>query len=208
MTVYVEPHEHVQFEGAWVAAARAQIEGRAAAKKDREFRAANADADAILKFIARKAFTWASDVDWHLAGYSIQKMPQRNFFDKIHASVDKWGAPTQGQADAIRRIMEQETEKKAQWAARDARSEHIGNVGDKIEVEAVVYFQTSYSTQWGVTEITGFRSGDNIIIHKGTAPSVNKGDRVILKATVKEHGERDGVKQTIVTRPKAKVVGV
>jgi hypothetical protein len=32
---------------------------------------------------------------------------------------------------------------------------------------------------------------------------VKKGDRVMLKATVKDHGEREGVKQTIVTRPKA-----
>lgn len=29
-----------------------------------------------------------------------------------------------------------------------------------------------------------------------------KGQRVTLKATVKEHGERDGVKQTIISRPK------
>ena len=32
------------------------------------------------------------------------------------------------------------------------------------------------------------------------------GDRVILKATVKEHGEYKGVKQTVITRPKVKEV--
>jgi hypothetical protein len=234
MTVHVQPHDHVENEAAWTAAAKAQIEQRAADKKMREFKAANADAEAILKFVEDKAFTWAGDDLLYRAGDNVRNLEPRTFFDKIYLSILKWGAPTQGQADAIRRIIDQEDAKKAEWAARDARSEHIGVVGDKIEVEAVVYFQTGFSSQWGCTTITGFRAGDNIIIHKGTPPKVDgakperwnsrydetthtwvqydfkreiaKGDRVILKATIKEHSERNGVKQTIVTRPKTKLV--
>jgi len=206
MTIYVEPHEAVQNEGAWTAAAKASIAGRAAAKKQREFREANADADEILSFVANKAFSWATEYDWERVGNDIKYLEARTFFDKLHLSILKWGAPTQGQADAVRRIIEQDKVKKAEWAERDARSQHIGAIGDKIELEAVIYFQTGFSTQWGYTNITGFRCGDNIIIHKGSAPAGSKGDRVILKATVKEHGERNGVKQTIVTRPKTKLV--
>ena len=32
------------------------------------------------------------------------------------------------------------------------------------------------------------------------------GDKVALKATVKEHGEYKGVKQTVITRPKVKAI--
>jgi hypothetical protein len=220
MTIYVTPHENVENEDAWTAAAKAAIAGRAAAKKDREFRAANEDADEILRFVADKAFSWATEYDWERVSHNIQRLEARTFFDKLHLSILKWGAPTQGQADAVRRIIDQEKAKKAEWKARDARSEHIGEVGKKIVVEAVVTFRTSFEGFYGWVDITGFRVGDNVIIHKGKAPEVpsdeindqwgkpemvpvKKGDRVMLKATVKDHGEREGVKQTIVTRPKA-----
>jgi hypothetical protein len=209
MTIHVTPHEHVEHEAAYVSAAKSIIKGRAADKKLREFKENNADGEDLIKFIASKAFTWATDYDWDRAYNEIRNLTPRNFFDKIHLSVLEWGAPTQGQADAVRRIMDQEAVKKSEWAARDALSKHIGNVGDKIEIEAVVTFQTSFSNQWGLTTITGFRSGDNVIIHKGTNPlhrEISKGDRVVLKATVKEHGERNGVKQTTVTRPKATII--
>lgn len=206
MTIHVTPHDHVEHESAYVAAAKSIIKGRAAEKKLREFKENNSDGEALIKFIADKAFKWADDHDWDRAYNDIRNLKPRNFFDKIHLSVLEWGAPTQGQADAVRRIIDQENAKKAEWAARDARSAHIGSVGDKIEIEAVIYFQTGFSNQWGYTTITGFRAGDNIIIHKGAAPAGEKGDRVILKATIKEHGERNGVKQTIVTRPKTKLV--
>lgn len=205
MAIHVTPHDRVEFEGAYVAAAKSIIKGRAADKKLREFKENNADGEDLIKFIASKAFTWATDYDWDRAYGDIHNLTPRNFFDKIHLSVLEWGAPTQGQADAVRRIMAQDAEKKAQWAARDAQSQHLGSVGDKIEVKAVVTFQTSYETNFGTTTITGFRSGDNVIIHKGTNPlhrETKKGDTVMLKGSVKDHGERDGVKQTIVTRPK------
>jgi hypothetical protein len=206
MTVHVQPHDHVENEAAWTAAAKAQIEGRAAAKKRREFLAANPDGEAIVSFIEQKAFAWATDAELYRAGDNVKNLEPRTFFDKLYLSIEKWGAPTQGQVDAVRRIIDQENSKKAEWAARDARSAYIGAIGDKIEIEAVIYFQTGFSNQWGYTTITGFRSGDNIIIHKGAAPAGEKGDRVILKATIKEHSDRNGVKQTIVTRPKTKLV--
>ena len=234
MAIHVTPHDHVEHEAAYVNAAESIIKSRAMEKKLREFIAANQDGEALIKFIASKAFTWATDYDWAKSYNNIHGLTPRNFFDKIHLSVLEWGAPTQGQADAVRRIMAQESEKKAQWAARDARSTHIGKVGDKIEFEAVVYFQTEFEGAFGYVTITGFRAGDDIIIHKGTAPKVDgaeattvnshydynthkwvqrdfkrevaKGDRVILKATIKEHSDRNGVKQTIVTRPKTKLI--
>jgi hypothetical protein len=51
--------------------------------------------------------------------------------------------------------------------------------------------------------VTGIRdTNGNIIIHKGSKPNWEKGEVVIVKATVKAHNDRNGVKQTIITRPK------
>ena len=46
-------------------------------------------------------------------------------------------------------------------------------------------------------------STQDMIIYKGTGELSNakKGDAVSFMAKVKEHGERDGQKQTIVQRP-------
>jgi hypothetical protein len=211
MSIHVTPHDRVEFESAYVAAAKSIIKARAMEKKLREFKDSNPDGESLIKFIAGKAFSWANDYDWDRARGDERNLTPRTFFDKIHLSIMEYGAPTQGQADAVRRIMVQDAEKKAQWAARDAQSQHVGTIGERIEIEAVVTFQTSFESAFGMTTITGFRSGDNVLIHKGTNPlhrDTKKGDRVILKATIKAHGERDGVKQTTVSRPKVTKVEV
>ena len=67
---------------------------------------------------------------------------------------------------------------------------------------------TQPSTTWVfVTE----DSDGNVVVYKGSGHLYNadgqgatKGDKVAVKATIKEHGERDGVKQTIIARPKQK----
>jgi hypothetical protein len=205
MSIHVTPHDRVEFESAYVAAAKSIIKARAMEKKLREFKENNPDGEDLIKFIAGKAFSWANDYDWDRARGDERNLTPRNFFDKIHLSITEYGAPTQGQADAVRRIMAQEADKKAQWAARDASSQHIGTVGERITIEAVVTFQTSFENAFGFTTITGFRSGDNVIIHKGTNPlhrEITKGDKVSIKATIKDHGERNGVKQTMISRPK------
>jgi hypothetical protein len=41
----------------------------------------------------------------------------------------------------------------------------------------------------------------NVVIYKGTKILGGKTETLTVKATVKEHGERDGVKQTKIARP-------
>ena len=203
MTIHVAPHDQVEYEAAYVRAAESLIKARASAKRERAFAEANADAEAIITFIAKKAFTWATEYDWDRAHNDVTRLTPRTFFDKLHLSVLEYGAPTQGQADAVRKIMAQDAEKKAQWAARDASSQHVGNIGDRIVVEAICNFVTSFESNFGTTYISGYRDdAGNIYIHKGSAPSAIKGERYSIKATVKSHDERDGVKQTRIARPK------
>ena len=189
----------IEDEAAYAAAIARRIKENARKTREAAFRAECPDWEAILTFIEANS----GNKFWH----------------DVNQGVSEYGAPRPKIIEIVRERLAQTEAKKAEWKARDARSEHIGEVGKKIEVEAVVTFRASFNGFYGQVDITGFRVGNNVIIHKGTAPKVEdpickdqlgkidprevaKGDIVMLKATIKDHGEREGVKQTIVTRPK------
>ena len=47
------------------------------------------------------------------------------------------------------------------------------------------------------------RDGDgNRIVYKGGTPPLGEGDAAKFRVTIKEHGERDGEKQTVIARAK------
>jgi hypothetical protein len=43
----------------------------------------------------------------------------------------------------------------------------------------------------------------NVVVYKGSKELGMRGERVLVKATVKDHDVRDGVKQTKIARPVA-----
>ena len=89
----------------------------------------------------------------------------------------------------------------AQRAAAKALSQHVGTVGERrafnLTVKAVPSFDTDYGTMY--VHICRDQDG-NTVIYKGKEIA-KKGQTVTLKATVKDHGERDGEKQTVIARP-------
>lgn len=92
----------------------------------------------------------------------------------------------------------------AQTRANDAmKSNHVGNTGEKISFTGVVEFIKGFDGMYGVTWIHVIKDiVGNVIVYKGTKRLANKNDRINVTAKVKSHGERDGVKQTIIERPK------
>jgi hypothetical protein len=60
----------------------------------------------------------------------------------------------------------------------------------------------SFEGVYGVSHINICRDeAGNVIVYKGSH-GLEKGWRYVIKATVKAHDEREGVKQTIIARPK------
>lgn len=89
----------------------------------------------------------------------------------------------------------------AERAADAAQSNWVGTVGERIEFTATVVFVTSYDSAFGLVTVTGLKDdAGNVIIQKGKGIA-EKGDRVTIKAKVKDQIVREGVKQTIITRP-------
>lgn len=89
----------------------------------------------------------------------------------------------------------------AERAADAAQSNWIGTVGERIEFTATVVFVTSYDSAFGLVTVTGLKDdAGNVIIQKGKGIA-DKGQRITIKAKVKDQIVREGVKQTIITRP-------
>jgi hypothetical protein len=100
-------------------------------------------------------------------------------------------------------------EKAAKLATQKAISQHVGTVGERTTFTATVVVRASYDSQFGPQSVFVCEDdAGNVLVYKGSAVLWNakdegavKGDRVTFKSTIKAHGEREGVKQTILTRP-------
>lgn len=132
------------------------------------------------------------------------------------AKAEKWEkehAEEIAKAEAEKKAKE-EAERKAQEAEEQrireqkAKSQHIGNVGDKIEMvvtfDHVAWFEIPSFSGFGTEtmHIYTFRdSNGNAIVWKTTSgKDIENGEQVTIKATIKEHSEYDDEKQTILTR--------
>jgi hypothetical protein len=126
-----------------------------------------------------------------------------SFMEAMQTAFEQWGSLTLGQEAAVRKVFDSRTAKRAEYRERDAASAHFGTEGKReiftLTVRNIVEFETSYGTM----RITIMADGaGNIAIHKGHSLPVAKGETYTMKATVKEHGSRDGILQTVLSRPK------
>lgn len=105
----------------------------------------------------------------------------------------------------------------AKGAEDRKKSQHVGNVGDKITITGKPSVLTSWQTQWGYTTIYKIVDADrNVFIWKTSGDLIAQDENgydvytpdmeeVTVKATIKEHNEYNGEKQTVITR--CKVIG-
>jgi len=88
-----------------------------------------------------------------------------------------------------------------------AHCKHVGVVGQKLVLNVFMEYVHTYEGFYGTVFINIIKDAEgNVIIYKGTKALAKRGERFELTAKVKEHGEREGVKQTVVWRPKAKLL--
>lgn len=95
--------------------------------------------------------------------------------------------------------LEKEREREAAKEAERSSSEYVGQIGQRIIIEvAEMALLTSWETQYGTSYLYKFvdKAGNTLVwFASKTMAQASK-----IKATIKEHSERDGVKQTIITR--------
>jgi hypothetical protein len=80
----------------------------------------------------------------------------------------------------------------------------VGTAGEKITITLKVVHIVELEGSFGTVYINICEDADNnTIIYKGNAKGFpEKGETATITATVKDHGVRNGVKQTVIQRPK------
>jgi hypothetical protein len=107
---------------------------------------------------------------------------------------------------AYRKYLRKGLEKKS-----EDNSEFVGEIGDKIEIDVKHLRTTSYQSMYGGGFFHLFIDSDGNVYKWSTTKSmrnsimgrtVEPGDELCVKGTIKDHEEFRGVKQTVITRCK------
>ena len=93
-------------------------------------------------------------------------------------------------------------------ATDSATSEHVGEIGERLEMNLEVMTCKHFDSAYGVRTLVKFKSVEgSILVWWATGERVVKnGERFAVRGTVKEHKEYRGVKETTITRCKMKEV--
>lgn len=182
-----------------------------------------------------KNFARAAEVENWLMNIEYDEFWSQNEFAlSVRSAWNIYGKLTDGQSAAICKIIDKAAARKAEWAEKRqaqqaevaAKSEHVGVVGERMQFELKVVAVIEYDkpkfhyhdSSVGHITIMEDDAGCRVVYMNQMAEKgvddydcetwriANKGDTVLFMAKVKEHGVRDGVKQTIVQRPTKIVV--
>jgi hypothetical protein len=176
----------VEHYGAYNDAVRETIKARATAKKQAAWLAADETRAPLVE------------------GVRLLAYDKGGFWASMLEAYENWGSLTGGQEAAVRRIFAQDAARKAERKAADASSAHVGTVGERRDWTLTLQGRFEYEGDYGVTYGHVFKDADgNVVIYKGSNRlQGERGDTLALKATVKAHTDRDGVAQTMISRPK------
>ncbi len=85
---------------------------------------------------------------------------------------------------------------------QNATSAHFGTIGERVEISGTIERVIAIETHFGIKLINIIRCNNgNVVVYRGGFIG-DKDESINIKATIADHTERDGVKQTIIQRPK------
>jgi hypothetical protein len=137
-----------------------------------------------------------------------------SFMASLAAAYANYGKLTEKQCQAIRNSITRQAERKAAWAAENAKKNlslvYLGEVGAKkfpltITVKKIKQIQgVSFSYyDSGVSNLYMCEdSAGNKITYIGSSDMPKEGETAAILCTIKGHKEYNGAKQTAITRPK------
>jgi hypothetical protein len=108
---------------------------------------------------------------------------------------------------AYNRVLEREIEHRRNTRTGAQPSQHVGEVGQRLDLKLEVQRVVSIDTDYGVLRIISMRDqNDNLFVWKTGSTSATPGDRLGVRGTVKKHDEYQGEKQTMLTRCRAVLI--
>lgn len=217
---------HIENHSAYARAVRENIMRNARIGKERRWFAAHADAARLRDWLLTIGEFAPTEEYLPNGEYKIIHHPlstermSSSFIADMRAALYQWGGLTDAQTAAVRKSLANAEERlanrdqrRAEQHSADLTSQHIGTVGERIVITLTVRHVVVLDGMYGLSFINICNDDNgNVVVYKGSNrfdQLVNNDDgtstrrkQVTVKATVKAHGERDGVKQTIIARPK------
>ena len=143
-----------------------------------------------------------------------------NFAASLLESLNTYGKLTDKQFAAVLRCIEGDTARKAEWESKRqeavAQSLYVGEQGKRIrlenvKVEAVITVEATRFSYYDRAEQEVYllrdAEGNRLVWRsKKYDVGIGKGDVINLVATVKDHKEFRGERQTVLSRPRFEVV--
>lgn len=212
--ISVNVPEHIENESAYISAAVARIAGNWVKGNRTRWFAAHADAQRLQDWLNSSGeFACDWDQNGNHKAHPLAIRGNGGFTDllrKLAADLRECGGLSDKQTEIVRKALANQERFAAERAAKTAQlraadaatSQHIGTVGERTNFELTLTWVKYFEGTFGATYIHGLKdAAGNVVIYKGSKCLGQKGDTVKVKATIKEHGERDGVKQTVISRP-------
>ena len=202
----------IENEVAYNRAIEARIKANAAKTARSIWFAENEDAQRLYDFLnGHGEFDYGEKDEAGRTARPDIRFPTGDFGDLLRQfrdSLSDWGklSPKQTQIvrDALAKAELFAAERNGKIAAQraaDATTSHIGTVGERRDFDLTVHQVLEFEGQWGFTYFNICRDADNnVVVYKGSN-AFEKGP-IRVKATIKAHDVRDGVPQTLISRPK------
>ena len=159
---------------------------------------------------------------------------RNEFVQSLCDALHHYGKLTEGQYNAVCKIIDKQAARQAEWDAKReakkaeaaANSNHVGVVGERMQfeltVKAVIEYDRPkfhyYDSGIGFITLVEDAACNTHVYLNNLSEKIKdehgyddwvpaeKGDTVLFMAKVKDHGVRDGAKQTVVQRPTKVVV--
>ena len=155
--------------------------------------------------------TWKVYTPEYEAKLEARRAARRKKWEEEHAEeIAQREAERKAREEEQRKAEEERKRKEAEELARKAKSQYVGQIGDKIEITAKIeksaWFEYKNPFGYGMNTmyVYTFRDADgNAIVWKTSKGTTFPEDtELVIKGTVKDHSEYRDEKQTVLTRCK------
>jgi hypothetical protein len=138
-----------------------------------------------------------------------------DFMGSMARSFYVYGKLSEKQCQAILKGIDTRSARKAEWSCQkallDAKRNHVGVIGEKMTLTLTIKKIVSWESSFGTQYLYIMEDAEqNIVIYKGNSAVIawnangfvnEEGATITFVATIKEHGVRNEVKQTVIQRP-------
>jgi len=161
---------------------------------------------AIKDWLLNNGAKYTPALNWYAAqpldtpvGYGMVSIPFNSCFD--------WDC--YHQHFLIKEKAKENAEEARAKVATPSASEYIGEIKERLrDLEVKFINARDVESFYGMSTLYTFKAGENVLVWfcsgKGLPQNIEIGDTFLLTGTVKDHKERNGVKQTVLTRCVAK----